>query len=346
MRRGHNANECANAEMEGTLMPRVKRDAHQFPWRGLSQFAAGAILLTACAAGPAAAQQSGQETFSSPEEAARALYAAAQSNDTKALLELFGPDGKEVVSSGDEAEDTHNRASFAKRYQEMSRLVKEPDGSVCLYIGERNWPYPIPLVNKGNQWYFDTNSGKKEILFRRIGWNEISAIHICEQLVAAQKDFAKQNNNEYAEKIFSDEGKRDGLYWKAADSEPQSPIGPLVAWAVAQDNANSKGSAPVPYRGYYFHVLTGQGKNASGGVKSYVVDGKMTGGFAFIAYPAEYRSSGVMTFIVGEDGVVYEKDLGKKTETTAKAMKEYNPSPGWQKAQEEPQESAAEQTPK
>jgi hypothetical protein len=346
MKREHNAKECATSGMEGMLMAGLKWIAYRFSWRSLSQLAAGAILLTACVTSPAAAQQSGQKTFSSPEEAARALYAAAQSNDTKALLELFGPDGKEVVSSGDEAEDTHNRANFARRYQEMSRLVKEPDGSVCLYIGERNWPYPIPLVNKGNQWYFDTNAGKKEILFRRVGWNEISAIHICQQLVMAQKDFAKQNNNEYAEKIFSDEGKHDGLYWKAADNEPQSPIGPLVAWAVAQNNANSSGGTPAPYRGYYFHILTGQGKNATGGVKSYIADGKMTAGFAFVAYPAEYRSSGVMTFIVGEDGVVYEKDLGKKTETLAKAMKEYNPGTGWEKAMEEPQQSAAEQTPK
>jgi len=346
MKREYDTRECPNSGMEGTLMPRVKWNAYRIPWHSLSQLAACAILLAACVASPAVAQQSGQKTFSSPEEAARALYAAAQGNDTKALLELFGPDGKEVVSSGDEAEDTRNRANFAKRYQEMSRLVKEPDGSVCLYIGERNWPYPIPLVNKGNQWYFDTNAGKKEILFRRVGWNEISAIHICQQLVAAQKDFAKQNENEYAEKIFSDEGKHDGLYWKAADNEPQSPIGPLVAWAVAQDSAVRSGGTPAPYRGYYFHILTGQGKNASGGVKSYIADGKMTGGFAFVAYPAEYRSSGVMTFMVGEDGVVYEKDLGKKTEALAKAMKEYNPGPGWEKAEEEPQESAADQTPK
>jgi hypothetical protein len=257
MKREHNTKERANSALEGTPMGRVKCNAYRFPWRSLSQLAAGAILLTACVAGRAVAQQSGQKTFSSPEEAARALYAAAESNDTKALLELFGPDGKEVVSSGDEAEDAHNRANFAKRYQEMSRLVKEPDGSVCLYIGERNWPYPIPLMNKGNQWYFDTNAGKKEILFRRIGWNEISAIHICQQLVMAQKDFAKQNNNEYAEKIFSDEGKHDGLNWKDADNEPQSPIWPLIAWAVAEDRAVRSGGTPAPYRGYYFHILTG-----------------------------------------------------------------------------------------
>lgn len=346
MNRGPIRKEQVNSEMEGTFMPRVKWNTLRFAWRSFSQFVAGAILLALCLAVSAAAQQSGQKTFSSPEEAARALFTAAQNNDTKALLELFGPDGKEVVSSGDEAEDALNRANFSKHYQEMSRLVKEPDGSVCLYVGERNWPYPIPLVNKGNQWYFDTNAGKKEILFRRIGWNEISAIHICEQLVAAQKDFAKQNDNAYAQKIFSDQGKHDGLYWKAADNEPQSPIGPLVAWAVAEEYAESRGAAAVPYRGYYFHILTGQGKNASGGAKNYIVDGKMTGGFAFVAYPAEYRSSGVMTFIVGEDGVVYEKDLGKKTDSVARLMKEYSPGPGWEKAQEEPQQSASEEKPK
>lgn len=346
MNRGPNKKEQLNSETEGTLMPRVKWNTHRFGWRSFSQCVAGAILLTACLAVSTAAQQSGQKTFSSPEEAVRALFTAAQNNDTTALLELFGPDGKEVVSSGDEAEDAHNRANFAKRYQEMSRLVKEPDGSVCLYVGERNWPYPIPVVNKGNQWYFDTNAGKKEILFRRIGWNEMSAIHISEQLVAAQKDFAKQNDNVYAQKIFSDQGKHDGLYWKAADNEPQSPIGPLVAWAVAEEYAESRGAAAVPYRGYYFHILTGQGKNASGGAKNYIVDGKMTGGFAFVAYPAEYRSSGVMTFIVGEDGVLYQRDLGKKTDSVAQSMKEYNPGPGWEKAREEPQQSASEGKPK
>lgn len=327
-------------------MPRVKCNTHRFAWRSFSQFVAGAILLTASLAVTTAAQQSGQKTFSSPEDAARALFTAAQNNDVKALLELFGPDGKEVVSSGDEAEDAHNRANFVERYQQMSRLVKEPDGSVCLYVGERNWPYPIPLVNKGNRWYFDTNAGKKEILFRRIGRNEISAVHICEQLVEAQRDFAKQNDNSYAQKIFSDQGKRNGLYWSAPDNELQSPIGPLVASAGAKEHAESRGAEAVPYRGYYFHTLAEQGKNAPGGAKSYIVDGKMTGGFAFVAYPAEYRSSGVMTFIVGADGVVYEKDLGKKTDNVARSMKEYNPDPGWEKAQEEPQQSASEEKPK
>ncbi|HKN25066.1 MAG TPA: DUF2950 domain-containing protein [Candidatus Acidoferrum sp.] len=298
-----------------------------------------------CATG-SLGQQQGQKTFSSPEEACKALYAAAQGNDEKALLELFGPDGKEIVNSGDADEDTRSRAHFVQRYDEMNRLVKEPDGTVTLYIGERNWPYPIPLVNTGNVWYFDTDAGKKEILYRRIGWNEASAIRICQELAAAQKEYYSKQNNEYAQKIFSDAGKHDGLYWKAGDGEPQSPIGPLVAWAVAQENADSRGGPPVPYRGYYFQILTKQGKNAAGGAKSYIVDGKMTQGFAFVAYPAEYRTSGVMTFLVGADGVVYEKDLGKKTETIAQSMKEYDPNNHWTKAEQDEQQAAEGETTK
>jgi DUF2950 family protein len=310
------------------------------------KLAAVALLLTGLFATGARGQQPGQKTFASPEEASRALYTAAKNNDTKALMELLGPEGKDVVSSGDEAEDNHNRANFAKRYEEMCRLMKEPDGSVTLYIGSRNWPYPIPLLNKGNQWYFDTDAGKQEILYRRIGWNEASAIRICQELAAAQKEYYAKEQNQYAQKIFSDEGKQDGLYWKVANGEPESPIGPLVAWAVAQEYAESRGEKAVPYRGYYFHLLTKQGKDGPGGAKNFLADGKMTGGFAFVAYPAEYRASGVMTFIVGEDGIVYERDLGKKTDTVAKAMKEYNPDSHWTKSEGEQEQAAGGQTTK
>ena len=180
-------------------------------------------------------------------------------------------------------------------------------------------------------------------MFRRIGWNEESAIRICQELAAAEKEYYAQENNEYAQKIFSDEGKKDGLYWNAAEGEPQSPIGPLVAWAVSKEYAETRGAKAVPYRGYYFHILTSQGKDSPGGAKTYVVNGKMTQGFAFVAYPAEYRSSGVMTFLVGADGIVYEKDLGKKTENIAKAMQEYDPGAGWQKTHEEQQKAAGAQ---
>jgi hypothetical protein len=295
-----------------------------------------------CFASPSVAQQPGQKTFKSPEEASDALFKAAQSNDEKAMLDVLGADGKQVVSSGNEAEDAESRANFATKYEEMHRLAKEADGSTVLYIGAKNWPTPIPLVNKGGSWYFDTEAGKKEILYRRVGRNEMSTIRVCQELVAAEKEYSAQHA-EYAQKIFSDEGQRNGLYWKAEAGEPLSPVGPLVAAAVSESYGTSRDSAPTPYRGYYYHVLVGQGKNSPGGAKSYSVNGKMTGGFAFVAYPAEYRSSGVMTFIVGEDGVVYQKDLGKKTESIAKAMKEYNPNSSWQKAEEQQEQTASEQ---
>ena len=304
-----------------------------------SRLAAAAILLAACLPGRSDAQQPGQKTFSSPQEASTALVAAAQSNDEKAILEILGPDGKQIISSGDEAEDAQSRADFLRRYQQMHRLVKEPDG-FTLYVGAENWPLPIPVVERDHAWYFDTAAGKREILYRRIGRNEISAIRVCQELVAAQKEYYSAQH-EFAKKILSDEGQHNGLYWQAAEGEPQSPIGPLVASAVAEGYAKPPEGAPTPYRGYYYRVLTRQAKNGPGGPKNYIVDGKMTGGFAFVAYPAEYRSSGVMTFIVNEDGVVYQKDLGWKTDVLAKAMKEYNPGSGWQKAEDQQWQSAS-----
>jgi hypothetical protein len=327
--------------MEKSHMQRAKLNFDKSHWANLSKLAAVAVLLTGCFATRSIAQQQGQKTFASAEEASNALVTAAQSNDEKAMLEILGPDGKQIVSSGDEAEDAESRANFAQRYQEMHRLVKEPDGTTVLYVGAKNWPTPIPLMNKGKLWYFDTDAGKKEILYRRIGRNEMSAIRVCQELVAAEKEYHSAQHDEYAQKVFSDEGQHNGLYWKAAEGEPQSPIGPLVAWAVAEENAKSLDGGPVPYRGYYFHILTRQGKNSPGGAKSYIVNGKMTEGFAFVAFPAEYRSSGVMTFIVGEDGVVYQKDLGRKTGALGKALKEYNLDTSWEKAEDQPEETAS-----
>ncbi len=297
--------------------------------RALGVTAAVAVAVAMCLASSASAQQRGQKTFSSPEVASQALVTAIQSNDMKAMLDILGADGKLVVSSGDEAEDAESRASFVKRYEEMHRLVKEPDGTTILYIGAENWPTPIPLVNSGSAWYFDTDAGRKEILYRRVGRNEMSSIRVSQELVAAEKEYSA-SYGEYASKICSDPGQHNGLYWKMADGGPKSLIGPLVASAIA-GGPDMGESAPTPYRGYYFHILARQGKKAPGGAKSYVVNGKMTEGFAFVAYPAEYRSSGVMTFIVGADGVVYEKDLGKKTESLGRSMKEYNPDSSWKK---------------
>jgi hypothetical protein len=327
--------------MEMSNMRRTKLNFDQVYGANLPELAVIAIVLTMCFCTGSMAQQPGQKTFSSAEEASNAMLTAAQNNDEKSMLDILGPDGKRIASSGDDAEDAESRANFAKRYQEMHRLVKEPDGTTILYIGAHNWPTPIPLVHKGVSWYFDTDAGKKEILYRRVGRNELSAIRVCQELVTAQKEYSAQHGGEYAQKIFSDEG-QNGLYWKAADGQPQSPIGPLVASAVAGSYAKSQEGAPTPYRGYYFHILARQGKGGPGGAKSYAVNGKMTEGFAFIAYPAEYRSSGVMTFMVNEDGVVYQKDLGKKTDVLGKGMKEYDPSSGWQKAEEQQEEAANE----
>lgn len=324
-------------------MQRTKLDFNRFHCVNLSQLAA-VVLLVGCFPGRSVAQQPGQKTFSSAQEATEALVAAAKNNDEKALLDVLGPDAKQIVSSGDNVEDAQSRANFVQRYEEMHRLVNEPDGTTTLYAGAENWPMPIPLMNKGNSWYFDTAAGKKEILYRRVGRNEISTIHICEQLVAAEKRYYSSHNNEYAQRIVSGEGQHDGLYWATADGQPQSPIGPLVAEAVAEGyKPTHDGAPPTPYRGYYYHILTRQGPSAPGGAKDYIVNGRMINGFAFVAYPAEYRSSGVMTFIVAEDGVVYRKDFGANTATIAKAMMSYNPDSTWKKDEGQGEEAASAQ---
>jgi hypothetical protein len=312
-------------------MRQTKLNSERSRWTGIMKWTAAAILLTGGLAARLTAQQEGQKTFSSPEEASQALVAAAQNNDEKAMLDILGPVGKEIVSSGDDAEDAQNHANFARRYQEMHRFMKEPDGTTTLYIGAENWPAPIPLVNKGNVWYFDTAAGKQEIVYRRVGQNELSTIRVCQELVAAEKEYRSAQHDTYALKIVSTEGQHDGLYWKADNGQPQSPIGPLVADAFVTDSANTK---PMPFRGYYYRFLTRQGKNGASGKGA---------GFAFVAYPVEYRSSGVMTFLVKEDGVVYEKDLGKDTEAAAKAITERPSHSGWHKSDLPQEETSAEQ---
>jgi Protein of unknown function (DUF2950) len=305
---------------------------------------AAAFFLMGFVAAPMIAQEAGQKTFPSAQDAGSALMMAAKNSDEKAMLEILGPGAKQIVDSGDPAEDAANRANFVQRYEQMHRLMKEPDGTTTLYVGPENWPMPIPLAEKNAAWYFDSAAAKREVLYRRIGRNEISTIHVCEELVAAEKEYSAAHNGQYAGKIASDAGQQDGLYWKAAAGQPQSPIGPLVASAFAEaSGSDNGGSSPTPYRGYYFRVLARQGAGAPGGAKSYIAGGKMTEGFAFVAYPAEYRSSGVMTFVVGADGVVYRKDLGPNTPTIAKAMRSFNPDSTWKKDEDQQEESAAEQ---
>jgi hypothetical protein len=320
-------------------MQGMKRFCDTLRWAQPFRFSGVLIFLVGCSLTSAVAQQHGQKTFSSAEEASSALVTAAQNNDEKAMLDILGPDAKQVVSSGDDTEDAENRANFVQKYQEMHRLVKEPDGTTTLYVGAENWPVPMPLV-KANAWYFDTDAAKKEILFRRIGQNEMSAVNVCQQLVLAEKEFYSTQHGEYAQKFFSDDGQHNGLYWKAANGESQSPIGPLVASAVVEGYTKSDNGSPTPYHGYYYRVLT-EGKDLhSTSPKGYIVDGKMTKGFAFVAFPAEYRASGVMTFIVSSDGVVYQRDLGSNTAALAKAMKAYNPTGTWKQVEDEQPETA------
>jgi hypothetical protein len=294
------------------------------------------VLSLGCSLAPTFAQQPGQRTFASAEDAGRALFAAMQTQDEQSPLSILGPAGKDVLSSGDPVEDLDTRSGFVVKYQEMHRLVTEPNGTVTLVVGAENWPFPIPLVNNHGSWYFDTPAGKDEILFRRMGRNEIAAKDACRDLVEAQKQyFAHPWGNlpkQFAQKLVSDEGRHDGLYWQGAENELESPINPLIAIAQGKD-PNDQAGDQVPFHGYFFRILSSQGPHAPGGVQDYAVHGEMTAGFAFVAYPAQYRSSGVMTFIVDKSGNIYEKDLGPNTVKLAEAMTAYDPDSTWHKVE-------------
>ncbi|HZE72936.1 MAG TPA: DUF2950 domain-containing protein [Pyrinomonadaceae bacterium] len=284
----------------------------------------------------ARAQQPGQKTFASCQEACAALLSAVQQEDQLALLEILGSEATQIISSGDQAEDRNNRRQFVEKYRQMHRLVREPDGSTTLYVGAENWPLPIVLMHKANKWYFDPVASKAEISFRRIGRNELDAIKVCHELVSAQNEYYAEPHDggvkQFAPRFLSDDGKHNGLYWKISNREPESPVGQLLALANTGDYAKET-TKPRPFHGYYYRILNRQGRHASGGAKNYLVDGTMTGGFAFVAYPAEYRSSGVMTFIVNRDGIVYQKDLGPQTAIRAKTLTQYNPDATWKRVE-------------
>ena len=310
----------------------------QFDWKKLSGFT-GFVLLSLFWAGSFAqafGQQAGQQTFSSVADAAGALFAAMQAPDDRALLAILGPAGNEIISSGDPIEDLDARTNFTAKYEEMHRFVTEPNGTVTLVIGAENWPLPVPLVSKNEAWYFDTQAGKDEILSRRIAKNEIFAIQACRDLVDAQNQYYEKAPygyaKEYAQKLVSDRGKHNGLYWEETGDQFDSPINPLIAYARQNQPASQVGSR-VPFKGYFFRILTSQGPHASSGAKNYVVDGKMTEGFAFVAYPVEYRSSGVMTLIVDKSGMIYEKDLGPDATKLADKISTYDPDSSWHKAE-------------
>lgn len=273
------------------------------------------------------AQDQGQKSYASPNEAGKALYDAVRSGDKSAIEAVLGPSSSKIVSSGDEVQDKNSRDRFVMRYEQMNRWVKQTNGDQTLMVGVENWPFPIPLKKVGGSWHFDATTGDKEILFRRIGHNELATIRVCYALADAQNQYFDLKQ-QYAQRIVSEAGQQNGLYWQVAENEPESPIGPLVAHATDEGYGGQQDS-PQPFHGYFYHVLTAQGAAAKGGAKNYIVDGKMTGGFAFVAWPAEYRNSGVMTFLINQEGVVYQKDLGTKTADLAKAMKAYNPDKTW-----------------
>jgi hypothetical protein len=287
-----------------------------------------APVVCALAAGPAQAQQK----YASPEEAFGALVAAVKADDDRGLATVLGANGLDIVSSGDEVADRSQRQEFLTAYDKRHEIATN-DGKSYLVVGDDKFPVPIPLMNKSGAWSFDTVAARQEILYRRIGRNELDTIQTCLAYVDAQNEYADKTKdgvfNVYAQRIISDPGKRNGLYWDASAGEEQSPLGELMAEASGEGYHAGRGQ--VPYHGYYYRILTRQGETAPGGAMDYIVRGKMIGGFALIAWPAEYGNSGVKTFLVNHEGVVYEKDLGERTNRTASRMRAFNPDQTWAK---------------
>jgi hypothetical protein len=292
------------------------------------------ILISSCnkqeKPGPQA--QAAQRTFASPEDAAKALVEAAQANSRDAMLAILGAGSEDVIYSGDATQDKAAFVGFVSDYSAMHRFRAMNDGSELLITGTDNKSFPLPLKKKdAGQWYFDVQAGKKEILARRIGKDETAAIDICAAIADAQQEYFSQPHDgvkQYAQKFISDEGKQNGLYWPIHDGQPKSPLGPLVAYATGEGYKVQQ-SQHQPFYGYYFAMLDKQGPDAKGGAKSYIINGKMTGGFAIVAYPAQYRDSGIMTFIINQNGLVFQKDLGTTTDEVAAAMTEFGPDKSW-----------------
>jgi hypothetical protein len=291
---------------------------------GLTLIPAVAALLLA--------QPAGERNFATPQEAAQALVDAAGQNDTAALMKIFGPQGVDIVQSGDAAQDKDSRAEFARRAHEKMEVRIEPSNPnrAVIVAGNQDWPLPIPLIRATTgQWHFDAARGRVEILARRVGRNELAAIDVCRAYVEAQLEYASRDRNasgvlEYAQKIASSPGKKDGLYWEGAPDN-----------LVPKSFAEAAATKPTPYHGYYFRILTAQGPDAQGGARTYLVNGGMIGGFALMAYPAEYGVSGIKTFIVNHRGIVYEKDMGPTTGTLARLMTRFNPDKTWRAVQGE-----------
>jgi len=284
---------------------------------------------------PAAwAEDAGSQRFASPDEAAAALAKAAGAGDPAALAGLFGPGHEDLLSSGDAVEDKNNLERFAAMAKEKLATEKSGDSQAVVQVGNNAWPFPIPLVKQGEAWQFDAEQGKQEIINRRIGRNELRTLSAVRGYTEAQADYANLDRDgdgipEYAQKLTSTPGQHDGLFWEPEPGQPESPLGPLMADARAVGYKLGTGNQPTPYHGYYYHILTRQGSAAPGGKYDYVINGNMIAGFALVAFPASYGVSGIMSFIVNHQGLIYQKDLGLKTTEIAEAMKEFNPDKGW-----------------
>lgn len=292
-----------------------------------------AMVVAASAVVPAATVE--QRHFKSEQEAVDALIDATRSNQTELLVQILGADGTKLIYSGDAVADRNGRTRFVAAYEQAHRIERQGPDKAVLVVGDEAWPLPIPLVRTGGDWYFDSKAGQQEILHRRVGRNELGVLEVCRAYVQAQREYARLQTSlgagrEYAQHFHSHPGAHDGLYWPVGVGEPESPFGPLVAEAQAAGYPSD--GMPRPYYGYYFRILKRQGAHAPGGAKDYIVNGHMTGGFALLAYPAEYGDSGVMTFMVNEQGIAFEKNLGPGTAALARAIDQYDPDESWRVA--------------
>lgn len=296
--------------------------------RALAVLACGMLLALP------SATLAAQRTFASADDAINALVDAARASDRAELKAIFGPTGERVLTSGDPVADKEARDFFVARAGERKHLQFVGDDFAVVSVGNDDWPFPIPLVRSGDKWSFDTRAGEEEVKNRRVGRNELYTIQICQEYVGAQREYARLKRStdgvaEYAQRLRSTPGQRDGLYWETQDADAESPLGPLFASATREGYRPGMNATPQPFHGYVYRLLTAAGPNAPGGARSYIKDGRMTGGFALVAYPVRYGSSGVMTFIVNNQGVVFEKDLGPRTEAIASKMTAYDPDDSW-----------------
>lgn len=320
------------------IMMVLKSDKYRMLWL----FTGAMTMLTAMlvlAASVMAGMPAEQKRFASPQLAVAALIAAVQDDNDAEMLAILGPGSEDLLSSGDKVADQNGRTRFLKACEKKNGLDQEDESRAVLLIGSKDYPFPIPIVRQGDTWRFDTPAGREEILNRQIGGNELNTIEVMRAYTDAQREYACMkpdgNGPGFAQKFASSEGKKDGLYWEAREDEEESPFGPLIAGATEQGYADGLNEAhPEPFHGYYFKILKRQGAHANGGAFEYVTDGKMVLGFALAAYPARYGVSGIMTFIVNQEGIIYEKDLGEDTATAAAAITTFDPDDTWRKYEE------------